>query len=186
MADDVELLLDPASDLVLHGDWDALEAEDLPNQGRHPSFSNAPHITLAAAPRIDDRYDVDLAAAVEGPALTLLTAGLLVFPGRRKFVLARHVVADAAVSALHRRVWFALEEVADPVPTTIRGAWTPHITISHGLTAEQLAAALVILRNRPAERLVGGIVRRWDAKEKKLVTLGGGGVEWPAVGAGSS
>lgn len=179
MADDVELLLDPASDLVLHGDWDALEAEGLPNQGRHQSFSNAPHITLAAAPRIDDRFDVDLAAAVEGDALNLVTAGLLVFPGRRKFVLARHVVAGEELARLHRRVWSVLHEVADPVPTTVPHGWTPHITISHGLTAEQLAAAFVILKDRRVGQLTGGIIRRWDAKEKRLVALGGGGLRWP-------
>lgn len=179
MADDVELLLDPASHRFLLEDWAALEAEDLPNLGRHQSFSNAPHITLAAATRIDDRYDDELAASVGGDPLTLVTAGLLVFPGRRKFVLGRHVIADEALTDLHRRVWRALDGVEDQVPTTVRGSWTPHITISHGLTAEQLAAAFVILKNRPVERLTGGIVRRWDAKGQKLVTLGGGGVEWP-------
>lgn len=179
MADSVELLLDPESHDLLLDDWSALEAEDLPNQGRHQSFSNAPHITLAAATRIDARYDADLAAAAAGPALTLVTAGLLVFPTRRKFVLARHVVADVALTALHRRVWFALEAVAEPVPTTVRGSWTPHITIAHGLTAEQLAAACVILKNRPVDRLGSGTVRRWDAKNQQLVTLGGGGLVWP-------
>jgi 2'-5' RNA ligase len=175
MADSIELLLDPSSDLRLLEDWSALEAAGLPNQSRHQSFSNAPHITLAAATRIDDRYDADLAAASVGPALELVTAGFLVFPTRRKFVLARQVVADTALTALHRRVWFALEGVPEAVPTTVRGAWTPHITLGHGLTAEQLGAALELLRDRPPARLTAGIVRRWDAKEKRLILLGGGG-----------
>ncbi|MHA7146023.1 2'-5' RNA ligase family protein [Arthrobacter sp. TmT3-37] len=183
MADSVELLLDPASDLFLLEDWAALEAGDLPNQSRHPSSSNSPHITLAAAARIDGRYDDDLAAVAEGDALGLTTAGLLVFPTRRKYVLARHVVADDALAALHRRVWSVLDGVADAVPTTVPGAWTPHITLAHGLTAEQLAAALGLLRNRPPARLSTGPVRRWDAQEKRLLLLGGGGVEWrPASG----
>lgn len=183
MADSVELLLDPASDLFLLEDWAALEAEGLPNQSRHQSSSNAPHITLAAATRIDDRYDDDLAAAAEDDPLELTTAGFLVFPTRRKFVLARQVVADAALAGLHRRVWFALDGVPDAVPTTVRGSWTPHITLAHGLTADQLAAALGILRNRPPGRLGAGVLRRWDAQEKRLVLLGGGGVQWRASGA---
>ncbi|RJT77745.1 2'-5' RNA ligase family protein [Arthrobacter cheniae] len=178
MADSVELLLDPSSDLVLLEDWAALEAEGLPNQSRHQSFSNAPHITLAAATRIDGRYDDDLAAAAEGPPLQLVTAGFLVFPTRRKFVLARQVVADTALTNLHRRIWFALEGVPESVPTTLRGAWTPHVTLGHGLTSGQLANALELLRERPPERLGAGIVRRWDAKEKRLILLGGGGVSW--------
>ncbi len=173
MADSVELLLDPASDRFLLEDWAALEAEGLPNQSQHQSFSNAPHITLAAAARIDDRYDDDLAAAAGNDALDLTTAGFLVFPTRRSFVLARQVVAGAALTGLHRRIWSALDGVADPVPTTVRGAWTPHITLAHGLTADQLAAALGILRTRPPERLTAGVTRRWDAREKRLILLGG-------------
>ncbi|TKV29101.1 2'-5' RNA ligase family protein [Arthrobacter sp. NamB2] len=182
MADSVELLLDPASDLFILEDWAALEAEGVPNQSRHHSSSNAPHITMAAAARIDDRYDAGLAAAAEGGPLEPVTAGFLVFPTRRKFVLARQVVADTPLLNLHRRLWFALEGVPDAVPTTVRGAWTPHITLAHGLTADELAAALGILRNRPPERLAAGIVRRWDAREKRLILLGGGGVEWPGSG----
>ncbi|MDN4610082.1 2'-5' RNA ligase family protein [Arthrobacter burdickii] len=182
MADSVELLLDPTSDLFVLGDWAALEAEGLPNQSRHQSFSNAPHITLAAAARIDDRYDVDLAAAATGDALELVTAGFLVFPTRRKFVLARQVVADDALADLHRRIWLALDGVPGAVPTTVPGSWTPHITLGHGLTADQLAVALGILRDRPSERLDAGIVRRWDAKEKRLVQLGGGALWPPASG----
>lgn len=174
MADSIELLLDPPSDLRLLQDWATLEAAGLPNQSRHQSFSNAPHITLAAAARIDDRYDADLAAASGGPAPDLRTAGFLVFPTRRKFVLARQIVAGTALTGLHRRIWFALDGVQETVPTTISGAWTPHITLGHGLTAEQLGAALELLRDSPPVRLVAGIVRRWDAKEKRLILLGGG------------
>lgn len=174
MADSVELLLDPASDLFLLEDWAALEDAGLPNQSRHRSFSNAPHLTLAAAPRIDDGYDADLTAAAAGGPLELVAAGLLVFPTRRKFVLARHVVADSALIGLHQRIWCALEGVADPVPTTVRGGWTPHITLSHGLTADEVAVALGILRNRPVDRLRTGVARRWDAKEKRLVILDDG------------
>ncbi|MHA7210447.1 2'-5' RNA ligase family protein [Arthrobacter sp. MDT1-65] len=173
MADSVELLLGPASEGFLLEDWAALEAAGLPNQSQHQSFSNAPHITLAAAARIDDRYDADLAAAA-GDALELVTAGFLVFPTRRKFVLARQVVADVDLTELHRRLWAALDGVPDAVPTTVPGAWTPHITLGHGLTADQLAVALGILRDRQLGRLDAGIVRRWDAKEKRLVLLAGG------------
>ncbi len=178
MADSVELLLEPSSDLSLLGDWAALEAEGLPNQSRHQSSSNSPHITLAAAARIDARYDNALVAAAEGETLSLTTAGFLVFPTRRKFVLARQVVADAALTGLHQRVWRALDGLADPVTTTARGAWTPHITLAHGLTADQLAAALSVLRHRAAESLAAGLVRRWDATAKRLISLGGGGVRW--------
>lgn len=182
MADSVELLLDPASHLFILEDWAALEAEGVPNQSRHHSSSNAPHITMAAAARIDDRYDAELTAAARDESLELVTAGFLVFPTRRKFVLARQVVADTPLLNLHRRLWFALDGVPDVVPTTVRGAWTPHITLAHGLTADELAAALGILRNRPPERLVTGIVRRWDAREKRLILLGGGGIDWPDSG----
>lgn len=181
MADSVELLLGPASHGFLLEDWAALEAEGLPNQSQHQSFSNAPHITLAAATRIDDTYDDALAAATGAAELTLTTAGFLVFPTRRKFVLARQVVADDPLIEAHRSIWRALEGIADPVPTTVPGAWTPHITLSHGLTAEQLAAALGVLRGRPAEGLTAGVTRRWDAREKRLVLLGGGGIDRPGA-----
>ncbi|WP_247827457.1 2'-5' RNA ligase family protein [Arthrobacter antioxidans] len=174
MADSVELLLDPPSELVLLEDWAALEAAGLPNQSRHQSFSNSPHVTLAAAGRIDDPYDARLATAAQDGPMELATAGFLVFPTRRKYVLARQVVAGDALTGLHHRIWAALDGVEDPVPTTVPGAWTPHITLGHGLTADQLAAALGILRDRAPDRLRAGAVRRWDAQEKRLVLLGGG------------
>lgn len=184
MADSVELLLDPASHAFLLEDWAALEAGSLPNQSQHQSFSNAPHLTLAAATPIDERYDAELADAAEGEALELATAGFLVFPTRRKYVLARHVVGGAALADLHGRIWAALDGVEGAVPTTVPGAWTPHITVAHGLTAEQLAAALEILRHRASGSLTAGMVRRWDAREKRLVLLGGGGTDQPDVSAG--
>lgn len=179
MADSIELLLDPASHCFLLEDWATLEAEGLPNQSQHRSFSNAPHITLAAAARIDARYDDALAQTVEDIAVPLTTAGFLVFPTRRAFVLARQVVADTALSEVHRSVWGALDGIAEPVPTTVPGAWTPHITLAHKLSAEQLAVALGVLRDRPAHPLNAGIMRRWDAQEKRLVLLGGGGIDRP-------
>ncbi|MHA7240467.1 2'-5' RNA ligase family protein [Arthrobacter sp. TMS1-12-1] len=175
MADSVELLLDAPSELVLLEDWAALEAAGLPNQSRHRSFSNAPHVTLAAAGRIDDSHDARLASAAQGDRMELVTGGFLVFPTRRHYVLARQVVPGTALTGLHRRVWSALDRVADPVPTTVPEAWTPHITLGHGLTADQLAAALGVLRDRSPQRLRAGAVRRWDAHEKRLILLADGG-----------
>ncbi|MHA7283309.1 2'-5' RNA ligase family protein [Arthrobacter sp. TMS2-4] len=183
MADSVELLLDPPSELVLLEDWAVLEAAGLPNQSRHQSFSNSPHVTLAAAGRIDDRYDALLADAAQDGPTDLATAGFLVFPTRRKYVLARQVVAADDLTALHHRIWTALDGVDEPVPTTVPGTWTPHITLGHGLTADQLAAALGILRDRAPERLRAGAVRRWDAHGKRLILLGGGD-EAPAAASG--
>ncbi|WP_434995177.1 2'-5' RNA ligase family protein [Arthrobacter sp. Ld5] len=183
MADSVELLLDPPSELVLLEDWAVLEAAGLPNQSRHLSFSNSPHVTLAAAGRIDDRYDARLADAARGGPTELAAAGFLVFPTRRRYVLARQVIGSDALTGLHRRIWAALEGVDDPAPTTVPGAWTPHITLGHGLTADQLATAIGLLRDRAAERLGAGAVRRWDAHEKRLILLGGD-EEVPAAASG--
>lgn len=173
MADSVELLLDASADLFIREDWAALEHEGLPNLSRHGSASNAPHVTLAAASRIDDRYDADLTAAATAAPPGLVTAGFIVFPMRRKFVLARQVVVDQNLTNLHHRIWCALNGLSDAVPTTRAGVWTPHLTLSHSLTAEQLADALGVLRERTPERLRTGPVRRWDALEKQLILLGG-------------
>ncbi|THJ68636.1 2'-5' RNA ligase family protein [Arthrobacter echini] len=174
MADSVELLLDPAADLFIREDWATLERAGLPNLSNHGSGSNAPHITLVAASRIDDRYDEELAAASQGAPFEIATAGFIVFPTRRKFVLARQVVASTALGGLHSRIWSALDGLAGSVPLTVRESWTPHITLAHSLTSDQLAAAFDVLRERKPERLGAGPVRRWDSHDKRIILFGGG------------
>lgn len=174
MTDSVELLLEPEAERYVLEDWAVLEREGLPNLSRHGSWSNAPHITLAAASRIHDRYDAGLATAAISDPFELVVGGFLVFPTRRKFVLARQIVTGDALSDLHRRVWSALDGLPDSVPLTEGGLWTPHITLAHSMTAGQLAAALDVLRERAPERLGAGPVRRWDSREKRVVLLAGG------------
>ncbi|WP_026549452.1 2'-5' RNA ligase family protein [Arthrobacter sp. Br18] len=170
MTDSVELLLDPVAQNAVLEDWKALEDTGLPNSSRHASWSNSPHITLAAAARIDAEHDAGLAAAAQALPIALATAGLLVFPTRNKFVLARQVVCSPAMMELHRRIWAVLA-VAHPVPTTMAGQWTPHLTLARGLTAEELARAAAAISRRELPPLHAVAARRWDSVGKAVVLL---------------
>ncbi|WP_049822571.1 2'-5' RNA ligase family protein [Arthrobacter sp. H41] len=170
MTDSVELLLDPSGEHAVLEDWRALEDLDLPNQSRHASSSNSPHLTLLAAARIDAGHDAGLASAVQGLPYALATAGLLVFPTKHKYVLARQVVPSPEMIRLHQRIW-SVHAAADPAPNTAPGRWTPHITLARGLSAEQLGQAVAAVARRELPPLSAVAARRWDGGAKVVVPL---------------
>ncbi|ALU38825.1 hypothetical protein AS188_02630 [Kocuria flava] len=171
----LELLLDEAGDAAVRADWDRLTAAGLPSSGRHGSPSNAPHITLVAAPSlapeavpgVDDR----VAAAAGFVDLPLVSAGVLLFgPRRGGYVLVRQLVTTPELLELHRRVCTAVHPVPGQVRTSVPGAWTPHVTLARRLSPAQVAEALAVLAPPPEPlRAVG--LRRWDSDARTTVRL---------------
>jgi len=99
--------------------------------------------------------------------------GPLVVMGSRRHVLARLVVPSAALLALHRTVARAMDGAADVSELVRVDRWTPHVTLAHGLTAEQVGEALAVLG--PLRGVDGSIetVRRWDPVARRT---------WPVSG----
>jgi hypothetical protein len=161
----IELVLDPASDAAVRTAWQALVDVDLPSLGRHPSPSNAPHVTLAAG----DTLPVPDGFAVPLPR-TLRLGGLLLFPaGAGRSVLVRAVVLDEPLAALHREV----HRVAPGgVGTSLPGAWSPHVTFARRVRDEDLPQAVAALREAPLPEELGVAgVRHWDGETKAITPV---------------
>jgi 2'-5' RNA ligase len=166
MVQSVELVLDAALDDQVREEWLLLLAADLPSQARHTGASNAPHVTLGVADRIDAAAERALGHVDYGSGLALRLGGLLVFSGRTS-VLARAVVPTSHLLVTHAAVDSALGDVPGRPGTTRPGSWTPHVTLARRLDRAQLAAALTALASRPRE-LRGTIRcgRRWDSDSR--------------------
>jgi 2'-5' RNA ligase len=165
----LELLVDDDTDDAVRREWSALSRAGLPSQADHTGATNAPHITLLATDELPAR-DEELAAALSGALPLALRLGPVVaFPGRR-LVLARLVVADAALLELHSAVVTASRAV--PSPLTTPGRWVPHVTLARGIPMGDLGAALSLLR---APGLDGSAtrLRRWDSVAKQTSAVVG-------------
>lgn len=162
----IELLLDPESDAAVRAAWDALVVADLPSLGRHPSPSNAPHVTLAAGP------ELPVPAGFAAPVPTdVRLGGLLLFPaGPGRSVLVRAVVVDAPLGAFHR----AVHAVAPGgVETSLPGMWSPHVTLARRVRDEDLPRAVAALRTTPLPETLGVAgVRHWDGETRTVTPVG--------------
>lgn len=166
MVQSVELVLDPILDGEVRDEWELLLAAGLPSQKRHTGASNAPHVTLGVADRIDGQAERGLAEVDYCAGLSVRLGGLLVFGGRTS-VLSRAVVPTQHLLAAHAAVDAALGELPGRPDTTRPGAWTPHVTLARRLDPDQVFAALRLLGARPRE-LTGTIRcgRRWDSDSR--------------------
>ena len=172
MVQSVELVLDARLDAAVREEWDALRDAGLPSQARHTGASNAPHVTLGVADVVDERVERALAEVDYGVGAPLRLGGLLVFTGRTS-VLSRVVVPSSQLLATHRSVAEAMDGLPGRPPSVAPGAWTPHVTLARRLDAEQLAAAMALLAERPRE--LDGAVRcgrRWDADTRRTWDVG--------------
>lgn len=158
----VELLLDPESEARLRAQWEALETAGLPSLALHTSASNRPHVTLLAGRELTPPEPGAL-----GPLPASVDLGaVLLFPHSGRFVLAWGVVRSPALDALHAR---AVRLMPGAVPTSLPEAWTPHVSVSRRLRAEQLGAAVPLL----GEPFTAGVssVRFWDGDTKRITEL---------------
>jgi 2'-5' RNA ligase len=178
MTQSVEIVLDEATDAEVRAQWELLRAAGLPSQARHTGTSNRPHITLVAQDSIDEASEPAMAAACAVLPLPVRLGALMCF-GRGRFVLVRAVVADVALLRLHKRVQALAGE---PSPHMQPGAWVPHVTLAHRMSADQVASAITLLTGIPGRRGSQGTgettqgyavsARRWDGTARR---------EWPLL-----
>lgn len=141
----VELLLDEAADATVREAWRRLAAAGLPSQARHRSPTNSPHVTLAACPELTAPIRWELAEVAARLPLPVRFTGVVRFE-RPTSVLAWSLEPDAALTALHRRVWEAV--ASDSPPETLSpfhepGRWSPHVTLGRTRRAGAFAGRRV-------------------------------------------
>jgi 2'-5' RNA ligase len=165
----IELTLDPAAEASFRADWQALVDAELPSLALHDAESNRPHITLAAGPALAPVIlpDAPVPTRVRLGALSLFRT---MPPGlEARWILVRAVVVDEELAAFHRALHVALH---DAVPTSLPGAWSPHVTLARRLSSERVGLALDALAQRPQidEAGIEG-VRFWNGDTKQITPL---------------
>ena len=162
----VELLLDDATDQAVRAEWRTLADAGLPSQALHTGSTNAPHVTLAVARSIPAEVETAVARLVDALPLPAELGALVVF-GARRLALARLVVAQTPLLALHTATATAVKDCPGVPQYLVPGRWTPHVTLARGLSPAQVALALETLGQ--VEPLSGSIVhlRRWDSEQRR-------------------
>jgi 2'-5' RNA ligase len=162
----VELLLDPAAEAVVLGEWTRLAEAGLPTEQRvEPSPTHRPHLTLWAGAAVPAEVDAGLPALVAGLDLPLLLGSLLVFgPRRGQVVLVRQVVASAALLDLQARV--AERCGVEPDSHFAPGRWSPHVTLARRVPVDRLGAVVATLGTLPDLEAQVRTGRRWDGDAK--------------------
>ncbi|MCS5496333.1 2'-5' RNA ligase family protein [Cnuibacter physcomitrellae] len=168
----VELTLDGASDAAVREDWGRLADAGLPSLADHTGASNRPHVTLAAGERLEVDEPRLAAAAATALPLSLSFSGLLLFGARGgRFVLVRAVVVSSELATLHGS---ASRHITAATPTSLPGAWTPHVTLARRLSAPQVSTALEVL-DASAPPALADACRLWLGEVKAVREIAGQG-----------
>jgi len=167
----LELLPDEASDRLIRAQWAALDAAGLEALSRHQSPSNRPHVTVASVVRLPDGAEPRLASllAASLPVEVRLGPPLVLGPGPRPRVLARSLVPDGSLLALHAEAALVLGVPADSRYAT--GRWVPHLSLARRLTDAEVGKALGVLADDEGTfvRFTGG--RLWDSGAREETDL---------------
>jgi 2'-5' RNA ligase len=160
MVQALDLTFDRPTDERVRAEWDALRDAGLPSLARHTGASNRPHLTLDSRDEVGAEAEEALADVAERLPLEVRVGTLLLFHARRRWVLARHVVVDAPLLALHQHVHAVLGPGGSPV--TAPGRWVPHLTLARGVPDDLLGAALAVVADAPPYTARALRLRRWD------------------------
>jgi hypothetical protein len=124
-------------------------------------------VTLAVAERIAPDVDALLRPVVRRLPLGCAVGASLLF-GRSNAVLARLIVPTAGLLALHAEVHRVCGPylMPGPMPNSLPGQWTAHVTLARRVGGAQLGRALRIA-GRPSEiRGTMAGLRRWDGNKR--------------------
>ena len=169
MVHSIELVFDHDTEAVVRRIWADLAGAGIPSQAP----ASRPHVTLAVAERI--AVDVDELLSPVSEQLPLVAAiGAPVLFGRANVVFARLVVPTTELLALHAEVHRRClpHIVPAPMPNSLPGQWTAHVTFARRVGGGQLGRALRIA-GRPSQidgRFAG--LRRWDGKKRAEHLIG--------------
>ena len=169
MAHSIELLFDPATEATLLALWDDLVAAELPN--RAPL--GRPHVTLLGAERIAPDVDTLLRPLAARLPLPCAIGAPLLF-GRNHAILTRLIVPTADLLAVHAEAHhICVGHVhPEPLPTSLPGQWTPHVTLARGVVESALGGALRIAGREPLIEGTLAALRRWNSDEKADYLIG--------------
>lgn len=150
--------------------WAALAERGVPSMATHTHRRHRPHCSLSVAEHLPADEALQAVGAVPAQPIPLRVESVAVFPPAGALVLA--CVANGTLLAEQRRVHEALRPLAvDPWPYFEPDGWVPHITLSMGMAAEQLATAVpVVLEALP----LSGSLDRGGVED------GTTGEHWPA------
>ncbi|MFZ0902602.1 MAG: 2'-5' RNA ligase family protein [Mycobacterium sp.] len=163
MVHSIELLFDLDTEAAIRRIWADLATADIPSQAP----ASRPHVTLAVAERIAPDVDALLRPATQQLPLRCAVGASLLF-GRSNAVLARLIVPTAELLAVHAEVHRICGPylLPGPMPNSLPGQWTAHVTLARRVGGAQLGRALRIA-GRPSE-LRGSFagLRRWDGNKR--------------------
>jgi hypothetical protein len=163
MVHSIELVFDRDTEAAIRRIWDDLAGAGIPSQAP----ASRPHVTLAVAESIS--ADVDqLLNAVRTRLPLDCAVGAPVLFGRTAAVFARLIVPTSELLGLHAEVHRLCGAylVPAPMPNSLPGQWTAHVTLARRVGGAQLGRALRIA-GRPAQiegRFTG--LRRWDGDKR--------------------
>ncbi|MBV8290418.1 MAG: 2'-5' RNA ligase family protein [Mycobacterium sp.] len=163
MVHSIELLFDRDTEAAIRHIWQDLAAADIPSQAP----AGRPHVTLAVAERIAPDVDELLRPVAQRLPLECTVGASLLF-GRSNAVLTRLIVPTAELLALHAEVHRICGPylAPGPMPNSLPGQWTAHVTLARRVGGAQLGRALRIA-GRPSE-LHGTMagLRRWNGSKR--------------------
>lgn len=169
MVHSVELLFDADTEARLRQIWGDLRAAGLP--GRVPA--GRPHVTVAVAEQIAPDVDELLRPIAQQLPVECIVGAPLLF-GQSNAVLARLIVPTTELLALHAAIHRVCGPhlLPGPLPHSLPGQWTAHVTLVRRVTAAQLGQVLR-LAGQPAE-IRGSLtaLRRWDGAERVEYPIG--------------
>jgi hypothetical protein len=163
MVHSIELVFDPDTEAAIRHIWDDLTDAGLPSQAP----ASRPHVTLVVGERIAADVDTLLGPVSQRLPLPCAVGAPLLF-GRVKAVLARLVVPTSELLSVHAEVHrLCLPHVSPgPMPNSLPGQWTAHVTLARRIGGGQLGRALRIA-GRPSQ-IDGSFagMRRWDGSKR--------------------
>jgi 2'-5' RNA ligase len=163
MVHSIELVFDRDTEAAIRRIWEDLAAAGIPSQAP----ASRPHVTLVVAERIAPDVDALLRPVAQRLPLGCAVGASLLF-GRSNAVLARLIVSTAELLAVHAEVHRICGPylAPGPMPNSLPGQWTAHVTLARRVGGAQLGRALRIAA-RPSE-IRGSFagLRRWDGNKR--------------------
>jgi 2'-5' RNA ligase len=169
MVHSVELLFDADTEARLRQIGADLDAADL--SARVPA--GRPHVTVAVAERIAPDVDELLLPIARQLPLGCSVGAPLLF-GQSNAVLARLIVPTTELLALHAAVHRVCGPhlLPGPLPHSLPGQWTPHVTLARRIAGAQLEPVLRIAAQPPEIRGTLMALRRWDGVDRVEYPIG--------------